>query len=436
MRRYFVQVILVLALLLGTINQSFAQETSIDCAYAPGSGSGRVLVLLQGLDTSASSLSDQITKWTTITNTLDQYYSHFVYFSYDETDPFSYQPEDTYKGVWQHHVPLLHDTLAKCMGQLNPQKFDLIGHSMGGVTIFEYLKLYGLNSDQAGWIGLAITLDSPVNGSSTLATGNFAYVPWITESAFHSQSAQDMASLSNGKTLSENNEAMLTALLTAGIIFVPLTNKDDLFVPIEDGTFINPDGTYSDSLVFQLGNDPSDLLNPSHAGGHDQILYSRETSDMIAAWVDVMVQAEEYAAQMEAEQSAQEEFDRETEELQQTTPGNWATITDANRHGENQGHLSENGSITYLTRIRADDYLAGCIKSDSVTAEIVILDPNNHNVGTFVPEQSQMGTEYFTSFGIYAETDGIYQIILNHVSGDGNFILTVLINPLFACITN
>jgi pimeloyl-ACP methyl ester carboxylesterase len=246
-----------------------------DCPSMLGNGnSDRVLVLIQGLSTSASGMEDQSNYWTTVVNQLWDIYDQIVFFSYNSSNPFAYTADDTYLGL-DHHVELLYQTLSGCRSNFGEVSFDLIGHSMGGVTAMEYIKQNGTTGYQGGWVKNVITLDSPVNGASQF--GDYPFLDFPIK-FFHSQSSRDMAQMARVRETTIDINLRFAALLRdSGVVVWTLTNRDDAAILPEDA-IISGFGFY-----YELGRD---LLAPGRSSefwGHNQILRSREVAEDIAA---------------------------------------------------------------------------------------------------------------------------------------------------------
>ena len=244
----------------------FPEFPRLDYTIHPGKGdSGRVLVLLRGINTSATSCADQIDHWRFIVDDISDLYSGIVYFSYSSTDPAAYTDKDTHEGVWTHHRQLLYNLLAGCYDQ-GYREFDLIGHSLGGVVATEYLTVYGLTGPQAGWVKHVITLDSPVNGSSRAAARNFAYQEMYQEMGI--QAMLDIADMYLNREHYERVKArLLDQLREAGVVYWNLTSVDDWVVPVEDAILTNASRTYHLGRALHR-------LEPSLNRGHAQVFYS------------------------------------------------------------------------------------------------------------------------------------------------------------------
>jgi hypothetical protein len=246
----------------------------LDYTLHPGGGdTGRVLVLLRGINTAAASCADQAGQWAFITDGLKDLYSRIVYFSYSASDPDAYTELDTHQSLWTHHRPLLYNLLASCYAQ-GWQSFDLVGHSLGGVIASEYILAHGLAGPQAGWVQHVITLDSPVNGSSRIAANNFAFESQFTTLGV--KSALDLADLYLDRDHYEKvRQRTLADLQTAGIAYWNLTSVDDWVVPVEDAIL-----AATHHRMYHLGRQPTSP-EPSINRGHAQVFYSeRVRNDM------------------------------------------------------------------------------------------------------------------------------------------------------------
>lgn len=222
-----------------------------DRTFGENSGNGRVLVLIQGFTSSAPNHQDMVEAWAAITTKLSSLYDYFLYFSYDRNDPTHYAIRDTVASIFDHHIPLLADTLASCMAR-GGRSFDLIGHSMGGIVAWEYLKAYGLHSDQAGWVRNVITLDSPINGTSITAEGGL--VSLLSEFAFSDPDCTQVGSgpvdrfsatqcpaaiemqkmYEDREQLIALNSDLASQLHQNGIQVITMSNLTDLVVSTED----------------------------------------------------------------------------------------------------------------------------------------------------------------------------------------------------------
>ncbi|GAB4575355.1 MAG: hypothetical protein Kow0077_26450 [Anaerolineae bacterium] len=251
----------------------FEEFPPLEYPIVPASGdSGRILVLLRGINTEAASLEDQINHWRFLVEGVEDLYSGVVYFSYSATDPVCYTPIDTHKSVWHHHRKLLYNLLAFCADQ-GYRSFDLIGHSLGGVVATEYLIYFGLRGPQAGWVRHVITLDSPVNGSSRAAFNDFTY-----RETFASLGIQAMLEIAdlylNREHYARVKQRILAELHEQGVSYWNLTSLDDWVVPVQDAILAN------NYRVYRLGRSLRSL-EPSLNRGHAQVFYSKEVRDDI-----------------------------------------------------------------------------------------------------------------------------------------------------------
>ena len=146
------------------VNMANAQSLPPCTVHYTGGDSGRLLILLLGINTN----SGQTGNWQAIESGLSDFYSAIAYYTYDGSHPTGrYTEEDTGLSITSNHVPVLREFISNCLAR--PDNFtsiDLIGHSLGGVVALDYIKQYGLTGTHAGYIKHVITLDSPVNGSS------------------------------------------------------------------------------------------------------------------------------------------------------------------------------------------------------------------------------------------------------------------------------
>ncbi len=254
----------------------------LDYPVHPGRGdSGRVLVLLRGLNTAAATVTDQTDHWRYLVDGIADLYSGIAYFSYSATDPEAYSEADTHHSVWQHHRPLLYNLLASGYDQ-GYRSFDLVGHSLGGVVATEYLIHYGLSGPQAGWVRHVVTLDSPVNGSSRAALNDFAYRDWYADQGI--QAMLELADLYLNRDHYERVKLrILDDLRARGIAYWNLTSVDDWVVPVGDAILA------ATHRMYHLGRA---LRSPeiSHNRGHAQVYQSPQVrADLrliVAAEVD------------------------------------------------------------------------------------------------------------------------------------------------------
>jgi pimeloyl-ACP methyl ester carboxylesterase len=229
---------------------------------------GRALILLQGFDTSASSVTEQDSTWSSIIPALADYYSNIVFYSYNPNSAESYSSKDTYQSVQEHHVSLLHQTIADCPAK-GISSIDIVGHSMGGVVAYEYLKQSGTNGDQAGMVKHLATLDSPLNGLSVIALPQkYAWVQQLLPpSLADSTAGLEFITMHNDAGLRSLNVDMAQKMKLANVQVRTITNAQDIFIRKADATI---NGFQS---IYQLGNklfarsaDPLDRI------GHGQVL--------------------------------------------------------------------------------------------------------------------------------------------------------------------
>lgn len=238
----------------------------LDYTIHPAQGaSDRLLVLLRGINTAAQSSTEQAEHWAYLVDGIRDLYGGIAYFSYNAASAEQYAVADTHKGIWDHHRKLLYNLLASAYDQ-GYRRFDLIGHSLGGVVATEYLVYYGQTGAQRDWVRHVITLDSPVNGSSRVADRNFAYRDQFADMGI--QAALDIADMYMNRTHYEKVKTrILDDLRAQGIAYWNLSSVDDWVVPVEDAILANSYRTY------HLGR-ARRSLEPSQNRGHAQIFQS------------------------------------------------------------------------------------------------------------------------------------------------------------------
>lgn len=265
-----------------------------ECRIYPGGSTdpGKpTLILLRGWNTDATispnGETSQIDKWWSLRDDILDLYSGVVYFSYNRNGE-TYSPEDTYQSIYTHHRPLLRDLIQSCVNK-GYTKFDLIGHSLGGVVAMEYIKLYGL-SQGPGSIEHVVTLDSPVNGGEQAY--RMAFLPGSLSDVFKNALVVTLGKFLSGiQSGSQNSLAEVTAmyedrantlklntnavplLLKRGTRISNFTNEDDIVVLLSDAMI---PGAFGRS--FQLGND-----FPSQDFGHGRIFNTRNYPEVLPA---------------------------------------------------------------------------------------------------------------------------------------------------------
>lgn len=253
---------------------------NLKCPVNPGGDggkSGRVLILLQGLGTKSK---DQAQVWSQIVSNVSDLYSGIVYFSYNDIPVYGSQ--DTQNGIFDNHIPQLYDLIENCGKSGKWQSFDLIGHSMGGVVAWEYVKKYGLISSSAGLVKHVITMDSPVNGSFNLYMLNHK-LPGIPQlvvdfmnQTFTGLSAEEMAaSEDRRKKNTDDNKKVAELLSQKGTGVWTITNVDDWAITLDDAVI--PGMGLRSAGVFGLGRD--DLTSSADLGhkvGHFQIFDTKQ----------------------------------------------------------------------------------------------------------------------------------------------------------------
>lgn len=206
------------------------------CETSPSSGdTTKLLILLQGLNTKSSKNNEV---WQNITGEVGRLYGAISYYSYKDGSS-SYDVADTGTGV-QGHVDRLKRMIDNCRSQY--ATIDLIGHSLGGVVAFDYIKQ---NGSIDGRVRHVITLDSPINGSYNLCSINFSDVipdicrnilaniaDAVTQILWGYQS-QSVTGVDLGQrwqqqsTIVPENLTRVKELRRMGIVVYTLTNRDD-----------------------------------------------------------------------------------------------------------------------------------------------------------------------------------------------------------------
>jgi pimeloyl-ACP methyl ester carboxylesterase len=236
-----------------------------DRTFSRGIATERVLILIQGITSNAENHQIMEEQWQEITDKLKSEYSHIVYFSYDRSSPSRYWGTDTFKSIYDHHVPLLHNLIQSCILR-GAKSFDVIGHSMGGLVAWEYIKRYGLTGDQAGLVKNVITLDAPINGASQNKKDGL--MSFFANIRFEDEECTKLLSENEGSNqkiwfaslcpaglemqslyefrdsiIPENAETALK-LKRKGINVITITNLLDNVVPVADATISGYDLIY------------------------------------------------------------------------------------------------------------------------------------------------------------------------------------------------
>lgn len=143
--------------------------------------------------------------------------------------------------------------------------FDLLGHSMGGLVAFEYIKrLFETDLDSLNRINNVIALHSPINGLSCFASA----CSWLADLRLPTDTpaAIDMADMARRNTnfeVAHSNNDVAKKMLKAGTRFHHLASANDWAISFKDAYV--PGYT----TTFNLGR--STFSDP---GGHSQILGS------------------------------------------------------------------------------------------------------------------------------------------------------------------
>lgn len=317
-------ILLTLVVSVSLVRGAGNKSADVFCAATNVSSNGnkRLLVLLGGLgsntqpenwDTSrAQGLSKNVKKWARLLSIrlednrpLSSAYGGVLYFSYSRENPWEWTGIDSSQSIFTKHVPLLRDTLASCRAA-GWTSFDLVGHSMGGVTANEYIKHYGLSDTGGGWVKHVVTLDSPVNGSFGLWCHNYAdknlacdvgvsllgrYISAVLDKeapAFNgTEAARDLAALFlNYDITASQNKSIADALQQRGTLVRTITNSDDLLVRHLKWPFANR----SESVIPYHGVAfPMNWVDKDEFGapeyGHDRIVSMIDQFDAPARYI-------------------------------------------------------------------------------------------------------------------------------------------------------
>ena len=249
--------------------------------------SKRLLVLIQGLGTSATTIADSEKEWNDFVSLYGYLYKGIVYFSYNRASVEQYSADDTGRSMWINHIPLLRDRLNSCVSlDSSIQSIDLVGHSLGGSVSMEYMKYYGLlpTEPAAQKVSHVLTLATPLSGSYWLYCANIfgedncttrfplelAVVKVVFGRQYFSDAAADLAGMYMDKdTVQHRNEeyaklfncrSRLDGLTNSqNALFRALYNFDDLVFTPSDITW-----QYNFGYGYHLGNTDDN-------GGHGRI---------------------------------------------------------------------------------------------------------------------------------------------------------------------
>lgn len=278
MKRNLLLLAVSILLIVGVSSVIDAQSIRSCPAFLSTGDSSRALVLLAGLGTGSTNPEDQAQYWSDVVDQIWETYGAIIFFSYDDLDAYSYDKADTLGGI-DHHVAILYQTLEGCRSRFGNVTFDLIGHSMGGVTALEYMRQYGLEGPQIGWVKYVITLDSPVNGLSNYSKALEMNLPSEIDDLLYSQSGIDMGEMGYNPNRFSDNVSLATRLEQVGTIVWTLASISDVAVYGVDATIAGH------SRIYDLGNLPEapDLWDlegvlgwPGFLAGHSQVLHSEQ----------------------------------------------------------------------------------------------------------------------------------------------------------------
>ncbi len=249
------------------------------CARQPAAGtSQRVLILVDGIDTSAESREDLVERWKGLTDKVKDIYSFFVYFSYDRETPDRYQKEDTFESIFGHHEPLLADYVRDCHQQ-GGMGIDIVGYSLGGVVSLEYIKEHGF-TDHRGWVQHVITLGSPINGLDLVNTASLytkaGYL--INNKLLGSSAAKELEYMYAQENRYDFNKSSIENLYTRGVEVYTLSNGQDLFVLDKNSTISGFEN------IFNLGNyllSINVFKDFSERVGHAQIMQMHKYPEVV-----------------------------------------------------------------------------------------------------------------------------------------------------------
>jgi len=191
--------------------------------------------------------------------------SDFVGFSYsgdycpDIVSSFgvvpSYTPQDTCFGV-DHAVNWLHLEILRLLRENPGTKFDLVGHSMGGVVISRWVALSDADSDEIRAIHSVTTVDSPLQGVDGVrsAFGNLYY---FAQGCTINDSLTDLARTSSTIAAVRSPENT-----TRKVHYTTIRNTEDVIVPSDDAVLV---GSWKDVTVTCAGlDDLGDHTCPVH----------------------------------------------------------------------------------------------------------------------------------------------------------------------------
>jgi pimeloyl-ACP methyl ester carboxylesterase len=246
------------------------------------------LVLLQGLGSDSDSA---FCTWFDVVAVMRgaRIYDDIIDFSYRGPGQ-PYTRTDTYQTI-QQTVDALRATIDNYVStpDYGNARFDLLGHSLGGVVAWEYAKAYGLDLARPGQLAHVASMDSPVNGSywlDLLNTGGSAPINEQTRmetiwGSFHSTVAQELGTWHRDQaTRTRDNIWWAAALAQHGIRVSTFSSDSDFAIPLPDALI--PGFKWhaelgQKSLFSNCGTVPWPILDAGNLLGHNQILHRGES---------------------------------------------------------------------------------------------------------------------------------------------------------------
>lgn len=233
---------------------------------APVAGCGRVAILLAGYNTSSTDVAGTFRDVVAAGMAGIDYAEPPIQFSYRY--PSAYTAAATYNALPTQGVGALHETIAAQLLRCPDDQIDLIGHSLGGAIIVRYLAQYGATPEGLH-VRHAVTLDSPVNGTSharLVAAAALLGQPQLAGSPtglFLVRESRDSATRAANATLVRR--------LAPHTVVRTLESADDWIVPSRDAEIAGA------SLEFHLGRNYAACTRGFYSLpsclGHDRILH-------------------------------------------------------------------------------------------------------------------------------------------------------------------